>query len=474
MRRSLICFLFLMSVISTCFGQGILDKPVDCTFNNPVGEVFASLAKQAGTGISVDPAVVGQINIALGQVPLKRALEEVCRLSKSYPGILSEGSIVIASGDPKGPYYGYIAKIEVVKIKYQKVADLMIKLSKHPLVGYLTPSPAFNEVSIIGPPDIIEQVKKQIETIDIKKLMIETQLAVLDTSNVNLGDKGVNWEKSVGPANSNGVKTLQFNNMVLGYSNTMNGKILFQLLDTESKDNLKILSEPSVTVTDGEPATIFFGKKTFIQQYVLSGTNMGAVTAPTAIESGVKLEVTPTAIDELDPVTNTMVKKVQVVITAEVSEIVGTGSQGLPVTNNRKVTTVLTVLSGETIIIGGLKTSLEYKLKGGGGGIFRYIPIINLLFRSSRTEKRDQVISVLITPTVLPRPQEKKELESTKGVVEERKPDTVTPRTEEKTPSSSNEKSVAPGSSNDGGDSSLPIEPEKTAPLVEGGAQLNK
>jgi len=464
MRKSLISVLFLMFAVSTCFGQGILDKQVDCTFNKPVAEVFADLAKLAGIGISVDPTVTGQINIALGQVPLKRALEEVCRLSKSYPGLLSESSIVIASGDPKGPYYSYIVKIEVVKIRYQKVDEIKTKLSQHPLSGYITPSPAGNEVVITGPPDIIEQAKKLINLVDAKKAMIETQLAVLDDSGVLNKDRGINIERTTGPFNPNGVKTIQYNNMILGFSDTMNGIFLFQYLDNISKDNLKILAEPRVTAVEGQPATIFFGKKTFVQQFVLTGSGLSNATSVNGIESGVRFDATPIAFQELDPGTGQMVQKVLVTINAEVSEIVGTGAQGLPITNNRKITTTTIVRSGETIIVGGLKTSLTYKLRGSGGGIFRYIPLVNLLFRNSRTEERQQEISILITPTVLPRPQEKKELDNTKSVVEERKPDIVTPEKGGKAPEA--DESVPTNGLTDGG---KPV-PTVTTPANSGEA----
>lgn len=421
-------------LISPVLAQGVLDAKVTANYENKsVGEVVADLAKQASISVTLDPKVTGNITLHLGEVNLSQALDEVCRMTGSFYGQVAEKDFVIASPDPQGPYYHAIARVEVVKINNLDSSAVMAALAKHPYAGYMTLSDSkattLNAIIITAPPTIIEQLKADIKKIDLPKTQIEIQVAVLDTSGVQLKDLGVNWEYSRGNKDPNGLWTIQLADNILGFQDTRHGKILLNLLDRYSKDQLKILAQPRLVARDNEPAKLFFGKRNYFLNYWI-GLG-GTTTTPfltTPIESGVRLSITAKELENQD---------ILVTFDAEVSEIVGTGAAGLPVINTRQINSTLKVKSGETIISGGLVTKLEYwnrlhKLPDDIWRVVRYIPIIRDIFAERHREVRDQEITILITPRIILPPglEVTQEVKKAKEVVEERKPPLVVPSAE--------------------------------------------
>jgi len=421
-------------LISPVFAQGVLDATVTANYENKsVGEVVADLAKQTSISVTLDPKVVGNISLHLGEVKLSQALDEVCRVTGSFYGEVAEKSFVIASPDPQGPYYPAIARVELVKINHLDSSAVMAALAKHPYAGYMTLSDSkattLSAVVITAPPTIIERLKADIKKIDVPKTQIEIQVAVLDTSGVQLKNLGTTWEYTRGNKDPNGLWTIQLADMLLGFQDTRHGKILLSLFDRYSKDQLKILAQPRLVARDNELAKLFFGKRNYFLNYWI-GLG-GATTTPfltTPIESGVRLTITAKELED---------QEILVTFDAEVSEIVGTGAAGLPVINSRQINSTLKVKSGETIISGGLVTKLEYwnrahKLPEDVWSVVRYIPIIRDFFAERHREVRDQEITILITPRIIlpPAAEVKEEVKKAKEVVEERKPLLVVPSAE--------------------------------------------
>jgi len=83
----------------------------------------------------------------------------------------------------------------------------------------------------------------------------------------------------------------------------------------------------------------------------------------------------------------------------EVSDVVGSGSTGLPMTNKRSVITKVRVAQGETAVIGGLKVKNEMKITRKIP-LLGSIPILGHLFRHTDKKVTESEITVLITPTL--------------------------------------------------------------------------
>lgn len=328
-----------------------------------------------------------------------------------------------------------VVKVEAVGVQNRTVEEIMSLVAKHPLFVSLSVNPTSNEISVTGSEDTIAQARKLINSLDTPLRQIEVKGAVLDTTDVDSGNYSIDWEFfGREDKDANGVAKIQLKDLVLGYTNPFTGSLLFSM--NKSKDKLKIMDESQLTVTEWKKNPLFIGTVIFYPTYYLGVNTTVPLLKPEGIKTGVEMMVVAHAIDETDPVTGKTIQKVAVSMDIEVSEITGSGPQGLPIINSRKTSTNLTVNSGETIICAGLDATVDYSLKGYSGPKFlQHIPLLNRLFRTKRIEGRKKKVVMLLTPTVLPRPLEKKvpeatkvieerskELEASKAVVKERKP----------------------------------------------------
>jgi pilus assembly protein CpaC len=82
-----------------------------------------------------------------------------------------------------------------------------------------------------------------------------------------------------------------------------------------------------------------------------------------------------------------------------VSDVIGSSSTGLPVTNVRNVKTIVRVAKGETAVIGGLKVSSELQIIKKVP-LVSAIPILGALFKRTDKQVVESEITVLITPSL--------------------------------------------------------------------------
>ena len=170
-----------------------------------------------------------------------------------------------------------------------------------------------------------------------------------------------------------------------------------------------VLSNPKITVLNGQPAIISVGKdiayiKT-VTKNVDSGTNNSSTITYTAevdnVVEGIALGVMASIIDDnsvilhLTPVTTDLLDD-----TIEYRQF-GDGLEvGLPKVGIREMSTMVEVHNGEMLISGGLIDKVEGK-QGKFAPLVGDIPILKYLFgyEEKRMEKRELVI--LLTPKII-------------------------------------------------------------------------
>jgi MSHA type pilus biogenesis protein MshL len=167
-----------------------------------------------------------------------------------------------------------------------------------------------------------------------------------------------------------------------------------------------VLSNPKLTVLNGQPAVISIGTDIAYIKEVSSDVNneTGTVTYTAETDSvveGIAFGVLASIIDNesvilhLTPVTTDLVNDV-----IEYREF-GIGlSVGLPQVQIREMSTMVQVNNGEMLIIGGLIDSIEAK-DSAFAPIVGNIPLVKYLFgfEEKRMEKRELVI--LLTPKII-------------------------------------------------------------------------
>ena len=175
-------------------------------------------------------------------------------------------------------------------------------------------------------------------------------------------------------------------------------RALLTALATSSR--VRVLSNPSIVAINGQTASIQVGQDVPILTSQISNSNTGTGTGQGILQTvqyrnvGIILKVKPVIHSG---------GRIDLEISQEVSGV-STASTGLgnsPVVNTRKVDTRLTVVDGNTMLIGGL---ISEQRDGANAGLpwLKDIPVAGALFRSSANNKitRTELV-LLITPHVL-------------------------------------------------------------------------
>lgn len=157
----------------------------------------------------------------------------------------------------------------------------------------------------------------------------------------------------------------------------------------------KVISTPRVMVLDNEKATINVGDQISVDTGSSTGTTTGGnvVTTRQYLSTGVILTVTPRI---------NAGGRVTLDVNQEVSSP-GPGSN--PTISTRKAQTVVTVSSGETMVLAGLIADTNTT---GSSGIplLSKIPLIGGLFGTQSLIKKRTELVLLITPTVVTNPED--------------------------------------------------------------------
>ena len=196
---------------------------------------------------------------------------------------------------------------------------------------------------------------------------------------VNFPASGLTWTASV---------TL---GLIFG---TIGGNLLELQLSALQKDNkLNILSSPSITTMDNQPAYTENGLKV---PYVTTTQSATGTTRDVKFETVVlRLEITPHVIDGKNMKMKILVSNDEVDTTRNV--------EGNPFIIKKKTETNLIVQDGETIVISGL-TKQTNTVGDTGIPLFKDVPILGWLFKSEAKAVGMEDVLIFITPTIMKPP----------------------------------------------------------------------
>ena len=152
-----------------------------------------------------------------------------------------------------------------------------------------------------------------------------------------------------------------------------------------SNNKAKLLSRPSITTMSGEEAVIHVGGRVPYSVYLDD-----KVTVQWE-DYGIILQLKPVVDAE---------NRIVSAIHAEVSNLSGENVQGFPIIEKRRADSVVTMLPGSTMIIGGLMDSSERKLTRKIP-LLGDIPILGEFFKYSQTAKNKQELIILVTPYII-------------------------------------------------------------------------
>lgn len=168
----------------------------------------------------------------------------------------------------------------------------------------------------------------------------------------------------------------------------------------------KILSNPKLSVMNGQPALITVGRNVTYVDSIESDldSDSGVITYSVNTErilSGIGMALTATVLGKDEVIMNL------VPITSELEEPipyldVGTlgGTVGLPVVNVREISTTVKIKDGEMLVIGGLISDSNETI-GEFAPILGDIPIIRYLFGYEEKTKAKRELIILLRPRII-------------------------------------------------------------------------
>jgi MSHA type pilus biogenesis protein MshL len=176
----------------------------------------------------------------------------------------------------------------------------------------------------------------------------------------------------------------------------------------EEQGNTRILSNPKISVLNGQPALITVGRNVTYVDSVETDIDTSAtfptttITVETArILSGVGLSLTANVMDNNEIVMNL------VPVTSELEEPIeyrffgGEAAQvGLPVVNIRQISTTVRVRDGEMLVIGGLISEVE-QTTSEFLPLLGKIPIVRYLFGVEEKIKEKRELIILLRPVII-------------------------------------------------------------------------
>ena len=279
-----------------------------------------------------------------------------------------------------------------------------------------------NALLILASPaeySIIESALKKLD-ISPRQVLIEAKIARVDlTDDFSLGlswflTNNTNWRAALGaiPRNTDGTLFTPAN--IVGRSPGFtyawrsqqgeSGAIarIFNMLATDSRTT--ILATPSLVATDNQEARIQVGRQVPIltSTQTSTTTTAGIIETVQYVDTGTILKVKP-RINESGLIT------LDLDFELSRAEAVIPGGPRSPPINKTTAKSIVTVQSGETVIVGGLIT--EDKSKSTSGlPLLSQIPLVGALFGDQTFGDERTELVIFITPRLLSNDQQKREV----------------------------------------------------------------
>ena len=186
--------------------------------------------------------------------------------------------------------------------------------------------------------------------------------------------------------------------------NTANFAVFLNAL--KEQGNTKVLSNPKISVMNGQPALITVGRNVTyidsIESDLDSETGIITYTVETdRILSGIGMALTATILGDNEIIMNL------VPVTSELTEPIeykdvgnNGGTVGLPIVSVREMSTTVKVRDGEMLVIGGLISDIEDSAGQFAPGLGS-IPVVRYLFGYEEKVKQKRELIILLKPRII-------------------------------------------------------------------------
>ncbi|MBF0546603.1 MAG: hypothetical protein HQM08_19310 [Candidatus Riflebacteria bacterium] len=374
-----------------------------------IRDIIKIIAQKSGANIIAEKSVRGNVTVKLNDVYYEEAMNLISK-TNGYAVRKIGNTFVLA--DEKKLVESFEKGLTVTKrLQYAKAGDVSkIVTSAIKKDIKVATDDRINAVIVSGSKDMLDEVKKLIETIDtpVHQVMIESKIVEISTTAAkNIGFEwqwGTNGQAGAADGGAGAqpiIATKEFfaNNpdstsyqggfgapkgLLFGLGDFYRDDMIFKatFAAMENKSDSKVLSNPKISAVNGQEAYIKVGSKV-----VYPG---GADQPPKEKDTGIILKITPRINDD---------GYVTADVEPEVSFVDSWQGQ-YPIIGNRSAKTQVRVKDGEEILIGGLIKETE-GTSNKHLPLLGNIPIIKSLFTHNTKQGDSNELIILITPHII-------------------------------------------------------------------------
>ncbi|MBZ0265114.1 type II and III secretion system protein [bacterium] len=384
-------------------------------YDTDLRTALSDISLETGVKILIDPLVQGYITGDYESTPLERVLSDIL-IPNGYSFRKFDDYYLVADASPLSPAFRKLAVTKKIELKYLKTDQLRQVLPDH-YNEYVQFDISSNAIVISAPPEIIVSFEEDLCKLDILPTQFLIEVEVVELTEEAQRIFGINWDLTGTKDNASFILSnlapLDFTDAPENIASLLGEMIQLgeqgpngftidrrTALHALSRCGLvNVIATPRLTTHQGMNAQIRVGKEAYFNLLQGGGTYVTS-QALEKIATGVILGITPYKGGESQITTE---------LSVEVSDVIESGGDGLPVTSVRSVQTRATVANGHSFSIGGLL--LENKRKSVTGIPFlSEIPFIGSLFGQTYYDKTDTEVVIMITPHVLLDPSVFKDL----------------------------------------------------------------
>ena len=267
----------------------------------------------------------------------------------------------------------------------------------------IVPEQVSNTLLLSASPRYFEQIHQIIEELDQAQSQVLIQVLLAEVTLDSNRDLGFEWSftKNIGNGWNVGSKTdfgvpTQMQNFG-GYSALVTGNNMsFLMRALENDGRVEVLSRPQILTADNKIASINIGQRVPIITGSSTTPQGGQINTFDYRDVGVNLTVTPRITGEgfvkIDVgATNSSLASSSVEINDKAT---------VPIINERRASTTVTVQSGQTVVIGGLIGTVD-DIRRKKTPFLGDIPGVGFFFRSTSKKSERRELLIMLTPQVL-------------------------------------------------------------------------
>ena len=390
---------------------------IDLNFQNvDVRAVLQIIAEVAEMNLVVSDSVTGTSTLRLKSVPWDQALDILLKskgLDKREVGnVLMIGTAAEIAERERIEAASQIQVQELaplltefIQVDFRRASDMREQILAANLLsdrGFLLADDQTNILMVRDTSKNITEIRGTLSRFDKEVPQILVEARIIEATASSVKELGLRWNaQRNGSINGNslniggglssdgsmvdlGITGIPTSALAIGFASS-SAVLSAQIEALETKGEANIISQPKVLTTNGNQAVISSGQKV---PYVIIEDGTRSVQLEDVV---LELKVTP----QINPG-----DRISLEIEIKKDDIAGAAPNGELILSQNLLTTSITLLDGDTVVLGGVFLNSE-RVDTSKVPLLGDLPVVGGLFRSTLNSSTKNELLIFITPTMI-------------------------------------------------------------------------